>query len=537
MNKNLGRFFLILIMALVFAGKSHAWQNNFENDKLRLEVWTENSQLHSSQPLDVILKFEMKNGWHILAENPGDIGRPTVVKLDLPEGYQLKNKRWSAPKHFETDGIVQFGYDDTAYYRVSVVPIYRPERQIRIPLNVSWLSCREECIPGKFATTMDFEVTEWNVFPSNDFKKIAAEAEQSFTAETAHTNTSNSANSSLLLVLLMAFVGGIILNFMPCIFPILTLKAISLIQGRFNHREMRIDALLYMLGVVVSFLLVAGILAVLRAQGEAVGWGFQLQNPYFVVLMLLIFVVVLLLLLDLIALKNPLADKLGRLSMSDKRIGAFATGFFAVLIASPCTAPFMGIAIGYTLSQAAYVYVPVFLFLGLGYALPFTLVGFFPKVLHKILPKPGRWMEILKKIFAIPVFLTCVWLGWVLYNQLAVTQTASQSAEMWQEYDANKVKQLVANGEPILLNFTAKWCITCLANERLAFRAPEFEKLVQQKKIHLFKGDWTNENPEITKALASYGRNSIPLYVYYDGKQYHILPQLLTPSILCDHLK
>ena len=535
MNK-LFKSFIFLIMALVFAGKSHAWQNTFENDKLKLEVWTENVQLNPQQPLDIILKFEMKNGWHILADEPGDIGKPTRVNLDLPEGYALKNVRWSVPKRFESDGIVQFGYDNVAFYRATIVPIYRPERQIEIPLEVSWLSCKEECIPGKFTSMMVFDVTDWNIFATEDFKLIANMAEPTFEIKTASPVAEN---SSLLPILIMAFVGGIILNFMPCIFPILTLKAIALIQGRFNHKEMRVDALLYMLGVVLSFLSVAGIMAILRAQGEYVGWGFQLQNPYFVAVMLIIFVVVLLMFLDVVTIKNPLADKMGRLSMNDKRIGAFITGFFAVLIASPCTAPFMGIAIGYTLSQSAYVYVPVFLFLALGYALPFTLVGFFPKALHKMLPKPGRWMEILKKIFAIPVFLTCVWLVWVLYNQLSNRQLASLSSEMWHEYNPQKVEQLVADGKPVLLNFTAKWCITCLANERLAFSSANFQKAVKQNEIYLFKADWTNENPEITKALALYGRNSIPLYVYYDGKssQYQILPQILTSSVLLSYLK
>ena len=128
MNK-LFKSFIFLIMALVFAGKSHAWQNTFENDKLKLEVWTENVQLNPQQPLDIILKFEMKNGWHILADEPGDIGKPTRVNLDLPEGYALKNVRWSVPKRFESDGIVQFGYDNVAFYRATIAPIYRPERR------------------------------------------------------------------------------------------------------------------------------------------------------------------------------------------------------------------------------------------------------------------------------------------------------------------------------------------------------------------------------------------------------------------------
>ena len=309
-------------------------------------------------------------------------------------------------------------------------------------------------------------------------------------------------------------------------------------QGRLNHRQMRIDSLLYLAGVVLSFMIIAGFLAFLRAQGEYIGWGFQLQSPVFVAVILVIFVIVFFLLLDLIKVRNPFADRLGRISMSNRRIGAFATGFFAVLIASPCTAPFMGIAIGYTLMQPLYVYLPVFLSLSLGYALPFTLVGFFPKVLHKMLPRPGKWMDILKKVFAIPVFLTCLWLVWVLYNQTGRHAAGTASTAEWQSYNARKVAELVDKGEPVFINFTAKWCITCLANEKLALDTSRFAELVQKHHIHLFKADWTNKDRHIAEALERYGRNSIPLYVYYDSENedYVILPQLLTPGILNEYL-
>ena len=198
------RFLLILIMALVFAGKSHAWHNSFENDKLKLELVPQSMQLNPQQEFDILVKFTMKNGWHILADNPGDIGRPTVLKFDLPEGYQLKNVRWSIPKRFENNQIVQFGYDNEAYYRATIVPIERPEPQIRIPLEVSWLSCREECIPGKFETTMDFEVTEWNIFPTEEFKYVANLADKTFRVNLDASGGSRSQSSSLWFVLLLA---------------------------------------------------------------------------------------------------------------------------------------------------------------------------------------------------------------------------------------------------------------------------------------------------------------------------------------------
>ena len=342
----------------------------------------------------------------------------------------------------------------------------------------------------------------------------------------------------LWLIILMAFAGGLILNLMPCIFPILTLKVISLAQSPYNKHKARVESLLYFLGVVFSFFLIATVLIALRSAGEQVGWGFQLQSPIFVGIMIVVFSLIFLMLLDIVKLHNPFVGRAGRISFRQQKINAFMTGFFAVLIASPCTGPFMGIAIGYTLAKPVYVYYPVFLALSVGYALPFTLAGLFPRFIHRFLPRPGRWMDILKKIFAVPVFLTVVWLFWVLFSQVNAVRN-NKAEVLWEAYDKTAVNQAVASGEKVLIDFTAKWCITCLANEKIALQSKKFEQLVRAQNIRLFKADWTGRSSDITQALAGYGRNSIPLYVYYDGtgKSYVILPQLLTPGVLEDYLK
>ena len=516
-------------LGLVFAScrESQALAVEGTTDKVTVKVLTSTDEINETQALDVLVKFTMHNDWHIFAENPGSIGRPTEVKWRLPEGYRVENIRWSKPKDFKKGKIIQHGYDTTAYYSATIVPIDRPEKVQDLDVEVSWLACREECVPEKMVRTLSFAVTDVNLLPGTEWRNEEELALRSF--KTADI-PANAQAYNLLLIMIMAFTGGVILNFMPCIFPILTIKAISLVQGSIRPKEMRQEALLYMLGVVLSFLITAGILLLLRLQGEQVGWGFQLQSPLFVGVMLAIFIVVFLLLMDWIHLPPLFADKLGRVTASKKKVSAFLTGFFAVLIASPCTAPFMGIAVGYTLTQPPYVYFPVFTALALGYALPFALVGFFPKTIHRILPRPGKWMAILKKIFAVPVFLTCLWLVWVLHSQLVIRNASSAGTMVWEAYNKAKVEKLVADGHPVFVDFTAKWCITCLANETLVLHSPEFEKLAQSKKMLLFKADWTNDDLEITEALAAFGRNSVPLYVYYSGKDsgYVILPQLLT---------
>jgi len=341
---------------------------------------------------------------------------------------------------------------------------------------------------------------------------------------------------SLALIMLMAFFGGIILNFMPCIFPILSVKAIALAQNVRNRSTAKTEALIYASGVVISFLLTATVLIWLRRQGENIGWGFQLQSPVFVLVMIVIFFIIFLMLLDVINFRGPFAGQIGRISFSRQKINAFFTGFFAVLIASPCTAPFMGIAIGYTLSKPVYVYYPVFLALSLGYALPFTLIGMFPEMLARLLPKPGRWMEVLKKIFAIPVLMTCFWLMWVFWH-LTADVRSTEEALIWHPYDAQEVRRLVDKGESVFIDFSAKWCITCLANEKIALDTERFALLARERRINLFKADWTSKDKHIAEALAHFGRNSIPLYVYYEnGGSPVILPQLLTPGIVEEYL-
>ncbi len=516
---------VFLLTAFIFAGKSGAVVISEATSRVSVSVVPSVNQINPADKFSILVKFTMFDGWHILAQNPGDVGMPTTISWSLPEGYRLVNEKWSSFKTFGDDVVTQYGYDDTAEYIIDIIPAVTKGENAAFAADISWLACNDECFPEKVHLEFGLPITTDTPELSQDW-----------------LNFTRNTGPNILTIMIMAFIGGLILNFMPCIFPILTIKAISLVQSRNNLRTMKLESLLYLLGVVVSFLVIASILIFLRFQGEHVGWGFQLQSPVFVAIMLGIFIIIFLMLLDVINLKPLFSDKFGWISSSQRKLNAFLTGFFAVLIASPCTAPFMGIAIGYVLSQPVYVYYPVFLSLGVGYALPFTLIGFFPRFLYRMLPKPGKWMVTLKKFFAVPVFLTCIWLLWILNSQVrvvSVQQEKTVSSLNWEIYDVSKVSSLVAAGEPVFIDFTAKWCITCLANERMALETERFRFLIKNKGIHIFRADWTNNDGNITKALEMYGRNSIPLYVYYNGKSgtYVILPQLLTPGIIEEYLQ
>jgi thiol:disulfide interchange protein DsbD len=334
---------------------------------------------------------------------------------------------------------------------------------------------------------------------------------------------------SLMYYIIIAFIAGLILNLMPCVLPILSLKALYILK---QQTRSILSSLLYLLGVITSFLSLSAILFYLKFKGEELGWGFQLQSPTFNIFLLVFFFIIFLLMADFIHISDRWTGFLSKLSNNK----SFLTGFFAVIIACPCTGPFMGAAIGYAISQPTIIYFSIFIFLGLGYALPYVLIELFPNMFITLLPKPGRWMITLKHFLAIPIALTCIWLGWVIFNQLSFKPYSDIE---WEEFSKEKVEHAIKNNNPVFINFTAKWCLICLLNDKTTLATNEFKKLAQEKKLRLFKADWTNRSKKINDALAKYGRNSIPLYVYHpdNSREPIILPQILTNEALAQIIK
>lgn len=395
-----------------------------------------------------------------------------------------------------------------------------------------------------------------------------------WTFETENKSTSD----GLLWMLISAFLGGLILNLMPCVFPILSIKLLSLLKLAHAHpREIRKQNLAYVAGVLLSFLTVALLLSGLRSAGQLVGWGFQLQSPVFLALLCWLFFVLSLNLLgvfEIDLLDSNMGNKLTRLSGS---WGSFFTGVLAVVVASPCTAPFMGVALGFGLSQPVYVLLGIFLALGLGLSFPYLLFVIFPSF-TKVLPKPGNWMKWVKQIMALPLMFTVLWLLWImgqargLNSVLAVLlgcvvlgfaavvrkgsrwvaagvllvalgfiyraaedspetlDVAVDSQGIWQPYTQAKLDSL--KGQNVFVNMTADWCLTCKVNERLVFSDLEVQALMKAKNVTWLKGDWTKHNEEITRFLNRYDRVGVPFYVLYSARNPSgtTLPEVLTKA-------
>ncbi|MAZ86993.1 MAG: cytochrome C biogenesis protein [Cellvibrionaceae bacterium] len=410
-----------------------------------------------------------------------------------------------------------------------------------------------------------------------------------FKTEPSNQNL-NSDNGSYLWAIIGALLGGLILNLMPCVFPVLSLKALSLVRSGDNPQQQHLHGWAYTAGAVATFVAIAALMLTLRQAGQAVGWGFQLQSPLVVASLAYLFFVLGLSLSGFLQLGNRFAGSGQSLTEGHSYRSSFFTGALATLVASPCTAPFMGGALGYAVTQSSPVALSVFAALGFGMALPFLLLTYFPS-LSKRLPTPGAWMETLKQALAFPLYLTALWLLWVVGRQtdsdsvvliiagavglafaiwlwqhrparlwqqclaaviLAIAlwpmaqlqqgQTHTQStltqnalAHNWQPFTQARLKQLLDAGQPVFVNLTADWCITCLANEKVALDTDATLKAFEQSGVVKLKGDWTHYNPEITELLAQFGRNGVPLYLLYNGdkrQKPQILPQILREELV-----
>lgn len=380
-------------------------------------------------------------------------------------------------------------------------------------------------------------------------------------------------DANLLTLLGFAVLGGVILNLMPCVFPVLSIKVMSLTAAHAHRRRLAAHGGAYALGVVISFLAIAILLLALRSAGEAVGWGFQLQSPAFVTALAYLFFVMALGFAGQLPWSFGL-QRLGQAAPEGSRLrSSLLTGILATAVASPCTAPFMGTALGVALTQPPPIALSIFAALGLGMALPFLVLTWMPRLLH-LLPRPGPWMETFRQLLAFPLYGTVLWLLWVLGRQtdidrvlvagvgmlvvalavwlagrshgrpghaaalallvaglaLPLTWTTTPAENrVWEPFSQQRLDQLRSEGTPVFVNLTADWCITCLANERLALSSQRFRDLLAQRGIHYLKGDWTRYDPEITALLRAHGRSGVPLYLFFSpGEPTQILPQLLT---------
>lgn len=398
---------------------------------------------------------------------------------------------------------------------------------------------------------------------------------------------------SLWLMILFAFIGGVILNLMPCVFPIISLKLISLVHHQQNSQHnIRKDAGLFIVGCVLCFQLIALMIVVLKSIGLSLGWGFQLQSPWFIFILSFVFLLLALSFIDLIHFELPGLSKLDQRLGKLNNLQSFFTGFLAVLLASPCSAPFMGVSLGYALTQSVPYILVIFLFLGLGFTFPYIYIVLWPKHIPQ-LPKSGPWLITFKHILFFPMLATLIWLAW-LYGQLqsidhmfwllfsllffasiifiykfrhtlargflyfilglnicialfsinkslpsniAQALKSDFNNKLWSEFSPQTLQNHLNQNHNVFIDFTADWCVTCKVNESITFNNTQVLDFIMANNIVMIKADWTHYDPAITDFLKSFDRASVPFYIYYaQGKDPIILPEILTPKVFMDRL-
>ena len=646
------------------------------------------------------LVITLEEHWHVYWINAGDSGEPPTIKWTLPAGITAGTMQFGIPSRLPLGPLMDFGYEDTAAFPVTITaaPDARPG-PAHLDAKVTWLVCREVCIPGKAHLGIDLHVTPGAVAPvppllvgalgttiktlpkplpagasfsvlggKTDFvltftgHKSASTADPEFypydpelivdaadqsieklsdgfrirvprapeltalppqlhallklsdteaydvaapvvPGELAVASSStkspkvfvpnpDATSITALSAVGLAFLGGLILNLMPCVFPVLFLKGLALVQSSQEERKhVRMHGLVYTLGILVSFWTIVAVLLIVRAGGSQAGWGFQLQSPIFLALLASGIFFFALSLAGLFDIGLSLTSVGGELAQKQGYTGSFFTGVLATVVATPCTAPLMGVAIGFALAQPAPITFAVFTALALGLATPYLALSFEPRW-TRILPRPGAWMETFKQITAIIFFATVIWLTYV-YGALFTGPTAGTNGVyrvalllacflvltiagwtlgkwparwastiaaiviaaialaiplyqpkdttlVWQPYTAQTLSEARASGHPVFIDFTAAWCLSCQVNERLVLKSPEVQHQFSSRHFTLIKADWTQYDPAITQQLQSIQRSGVPTYVVYPAtanSAADVLPELLTKSIVLDAIQ
>ena len=510
-------------------------------------------------------------------------GKHLILSWGIASGYYLYRDRFNffsldhrplnIRPHYEAG---QFIYDD--YYKKNL-EVYYYQTKILIPLKdlpqkivIESQGCADAglCYPPRRQI----------IFLDSD-KPIpliteAAQQEFSISNEVAQDQL-----SALPFMLVLAFLGGLILNLMPCVFPILSIKAVSLSNLSANPNGKYLHGLAYTAGIILSFIAIGALLIILRSAGAGIGWGFQLQSPVFIGLLIYLFVLMGLNFSGWLTLERVPMNWGQKTTEGNNLISSFMTGLLATLVASPCTAPFMGTALGFALTQPIWTALSTFIFLGLGMAFPMLLITCLPS-LSKKLPRPGAWMDHFKQFLAFPLYLTAVWLLWILGRQtnsdtlsavvcgvvlmlfaiwllkiyrtriiglVAIAaflsaflllfwnkQDMSSQNDTWRPYSADALNELLKKQNAVFVNLSADWCITCLVNEKLVLNSKSFLASLESQNVIYMRGDWTSYDPEITKLLNNQNRSGVPLYLFYPSGETTpiVLPQILTVSSILD---
>jgi thiol:disulfide interchange protein len=533
-----------LLSVLVSPGLFAASSELQTNPHSSVRLLASQNQVPASGELLLGLHFKPIDKWYVYWKNPGEAGYPPTVDWKGSRGFANPEFLWPAPVRIVLPGpIEEFGYEGEVIYPVRVKLTGKP---VQVRAQVSYLICYTSCIPYRVNLALDIPAApspkkdpESSALiekflaqvpsPEKTDEQIMREARTVYV--TPGEEQSATTPRSLLWILLLGFLGGVILNVMPCVLPVLSIKLAGLLQHSGQSAAYIIkSSLASALGILVSFEALALVAILARRAGHAIGWGIQFQNPFFVTFLMLVVLFFALNLWGVFEIQMP--RFLGRVATrkgdQESFAAHFVSGLFATLLATPCSAPFLGTAMGFALSQKDPIILATFASVGIGMALPYLILAAFPKSV-RWLPKPGAWMITLKKGLALLLVATAAWLGWVLYQQIGAKRMAAEQNAAWMTFDETAISKHVSAGRPVFVDVTADWCVTCKYNERFVLSDPRVMKEFEKQNMVLMKADWTNRDAIIAAYLMRHGRAGIPFYAYYrPGKPAVLLSEFLT---------
>ncbi len=601
--------FLAFVAAWFIWATSESVQasNDSEDVHVKAVLIANTKTVVPGKPFRLGVQLTMSPGWHTYYKEPGDAGMATKIVWDLPPGFSSSPLLWEKPKKFSEADIITYGYTGKTLIAAKIIPpnTLPAGKNLTFAAQVEWLSCKDLCVPGK--TKVGLTLNIGNVKTAVN-EKLFAEA--NFAGPIAEIYGGGSkfdvlqsnlgakaGNDNLLIYYLLAFLGGIILNFMPCVLPVVAIKVLSLLEQT-SQESTRSSTIAFASGIFSSFLFLGFLVIALQAAGHQIGWGFQFQQPLFLMVMSGLVLLFALGLFGLFDFSLSFGQKaVDQLAQKQGLMGDFFKGVLATILSTPCTAPFLGTALGFAFVEPWFVTLTIFAAVGAGMCLPYIILIIAPSYI-RFLPKPGVWMEKLKEAFGFILLATTIWLLSILagevpneqltgfvYFLLAVsfavwlmnrfvnlassskriivvrsiaavivvcaayfclskivpvtgTNAAAISADD-STFDIAHLNSELSSGKTVLLDFNARWCLTCQVNESTAINTTAVQEKLKELHAVLIKADWTRQDPTITALLKKFGRSGVPCYVIFPGKNPDkpiLLPEIITQQMILDKL-
>ena len=527
-------FFVIMTKTILFAFEEYENKLAYKiHNNVSIEVISSVNSIYKENNLYLGLYFKLDPGWKIYWKYPGKAGYPPNIDWSKSKNIKDLEILWPKPEKFKILGMKSVGYSKEVILPIKLI-LENNNEELIVNFDVDYLTCKKICIPFNDNLKLNIPIGDGKI---SKYGKIINE----YIDKSNYSNYSNYSNflnpDSILFFLFIAFIGGVILNFMPCVFPVLSLKIYNVLtqqQKKINNKTIKRNFLATILGIIFSFFILSLLIVLLKNLGHSLGWGFQFQSPFFLSFMILILILFSLNLTDVFSIDIPIVFKkfINRVINFNKKNSEFFQNFFLgsfiTILSTPCSAPFIGTAVGFAFISSDQIIFLIFFCISLGLSSPYIILATKPQILL-FLPKPGLWMKKFKYFLSLLLILTAIWLSKVLLIQINAINNDSKNNN-WIDFDTIKISELVNENKIVFVDITADWCLTCFYNKKTVLDRKKVKNIFETYNVKKIRGDLTKPNKEIDEYINSFGRFGIPFNVIYSSSapQGILLPEVLT---------